>query len=70
MLTADFAVCPYCGSRRIDGNDYDAVNATMSWSDGQDAHGLAAGQIADTRARGIYRRCRDCGGVWTEEDQG
>lgn len=69
MLTADFAVCPYCGSRRINGSDYDAVTANMSWNDGQDAHGLAGGQTADTRAQSTYRLCRDCGGVWTEDDQ-
>ena len=69
MLTADFALCPYCGSKRIDGGDYDAVNATMAWHDGHDAHDLAGGQVANTRAHNPTRVCRDCGGVWTENEQ-
>ena len=69
MLTADFALCPYCGSPHVDGGDYNAITANMSWNDGQDAHGLASGQVADTVARSAQRVCRDCGGVWTEGDQ-
>ena len=69
MLTADLERCPYCGSNRIDGGDYDAINANMNWQDGHDAHALADGQIAGTRAHSARHVCRDCGGVWTEGNQ-